>query len=129
MIKTAVYHLILNYSCAEMEKKGTMDKEILYIKKHSDKIYENYNMGSLAKLELVSRLKRIEHICDSMTNTSHEMLAYISIDFLVNVERDTIARGKFAHINTMNKLLEWEVKYKKEYKEHLDFFSKIVDKL
>lgn len=129
MIKATAYHLILNYACANLEVEAKQNKEIGYIKKHSEKIMTSLKMSQSVKAELVARLRNIKDICDNMTQTSHEMLAYIAINFLVNEEKDTTARGKFSHIDTNKKLFEWENKYKSELKEHLDFFTKVVDKL
>lgn len=125
-LKTVAYYLILNYSTTLCETKT---KEFGYIRKHSDKILNSAKLFQGIKTELIARLRNIKDICDNMTETSHEMLAYIAIDFLVNVEEDTTARGKFLHINTIDKLKHWEQEYPEQLREHYRFFNKIVDKL
>ena len=121
-IKVTTYYLILNMATTQSE---STDKEFNYIRKHSLKIMKSLSIASI-KTELIARLRNIKDICDDMTETSHEMLAYIAIDFLVNVEEDTTARGKFLHINTNNKLKHWEQEYPEQLREHYRFFNKVV---
>lgn len=124
-IKVTTYYLILNMATTQSE---STDKEFNYIRKHSLKIMKSLSIASI-KTELIARLRSIKDICDNMTETSHEMLAYIAIDFLVNVEGDTTARGKFLHINTIDKLKHWEQEYPEQLREHYRFFNKVVDNL
>lgn len=124
-IKVTTYYLILNMATTQSE---STDKEFNYIRKHSLKIMKSLSIASI-KTELIARLRNIKDICDNMTETSHEMLAYIAIDFLVNVEEDTTARGKFSHLNIMSKLKEWEADYPKALREHYRFFNTVVDNL
>ena len=60
---------------------------------------------------------------------SHEMMAYLAIDFLVNIERDTSARVKYGHLPIANIIAEMENKYRTEMIDHYEFFSSVEDNL
>lgn len=123
IIKTKAYYLIIEYALTMTEDKT---KELQYIEKKKPKLsFQN----SIEKQKLIARLKNIKEASESIQGVSHEMLVYIALDFLLNIEKDTVTRNRFLHINTVKKLSEWEEKYPKELREHYNFFSFIVDKL
>ena len=125
-VKTKIYYLVINYGLAMLQEEIKRDKQLGYINKKQIKFTYRTQQE---KEKMIARIRSIKDICDTLTRTSHEMLVYIALDFLMHVERDTTARNRFLHINTGVKLAEYEEKYPKELKEHYTFFYKLVDNL
>jgi len=101
------------------------------IKKGSEQIINNMRrtLTNSSKNALVNTLKTIDKTTNTLDRLSYEILTIIALDYLVNVERDVMARSKFMHLDTtlwLDKIME---KYKSDMKNHYKFFESVVESM
>lgn len=132
LVKADIYKLILTYSSDVLVKGNVffIDRNMgRKIAKDSEKMLKGSGITDGRLRAMKAGLLAVRRAEELLNNVSHEMLTYISLDFLLNVEEDTSTRVRFGHINTTAILEEISRKYKKELNLHYKFFSSIVDKL
>lgn len=132
LVKTDVYNLILSWAASEMVKANEyfVNKDIgLYVNKTAQKFMKATNVSQKRKDALLKAVIGINDKSKEVEKLSHEMMTYLAIDFLVNVEKDVSARVKYGHIELSKIISAMEAKYKDELLDHYKFFSSIDDNI
>ena len=132
LVKTDVYNLILSWAASEMVKANEyfVNKDIgLYVNKTAQKFMKATNVSQKRKDALLKAVIGINDKSKEVEKLSHEMMVYLAIDFLVNVEKDVSSRVKYGHLPIAKIVAEMEKKYRVELMEHYEFFSSVEDNL
>ena len=132
LVKTDVYNLILSWAASEMVKANVyfIDRDLgRFINKTAQKFMKATNINQKRKDALLKAVISINDKSKQVKKLSHEMMAYLAIDFLVNVEKDTSARVKYGHLPISNIIAEMENNYRTEMINHYEFFSSVEDNL
>ena len=132
LVKTDVYNLILSWAASEMVKGNEyfVNKGIgLYVNKTAQKFMRATNVSQKRKDALLKAVIGINDKSKEVEKLSHEMMTYLAIDFLVNVEKDVSARVKYGHLPIGDIVAEMEKKYRVELMDHYEFFSSVEDNL
>ena len=132
LVKTDVYNLILSWAASEMVKGNEyfVNKGIgLYVNKTAQKFMRATNVSQKRKDALLKAVIGINDKSKEVEKLSHEMMVYLAIDFLVNVEKDVSARVKYGHLPIGDIVAEIEKKYRVELMDHYEFFSSVEDNL
>lgn len=91
------YWWILNYSSSEavdmelVTSKDTMKR----IAKEAVRYNNRLKLSQHEAHKIHQRLTNIKEAFDTISSTSHEMLSYLCIDFLMNAYEDAVARNRF----------------------------------
>jgi hypothetical protein len=130
-MKHNIIHLILNHSIHNLNEEDCTEIKQHYnsIRKGSNKIIDNIRkkLSAPKKKELFSLLGVLDLKSNALNRMSYEMFVIITIDYLLNVEREMNSRIKFSYINTTKYLDNIMEKYPVELKEHYKFFESLID--
>lgn len=132
LVKTDVYNLILSWASSEMVRANEyfVNKNIgLYVNKTAQKFMKATNVSKKRKDALLKAVIGINDKSKEVEKLSYEMMTYLAIDFLVNVEKDVSARVKYGHLPIGDIVAEMEKRYRVELMEHYEFFSSVEDNL
>lgn len=130
LVKSDIYKLVLTYSSDELVKGNVyfIDRNLgKSICKVADKLNKSQRLTKTRIEAMKAGLKAVQKVSTMIEKLSHEMLTYIALDFLLNVEKDTTIRVIFGHIDTKGILDKIEIAYPKELLEHYKFFNTLVD--
>lgn len=130
--KIDVYYLILFWSTQETIKNNVyfIDKEILFTIgiKNRFLIVKKQKQNKKVKKQSMKLLQKIQELSVDMKKLSHEMLVYISLNWLINEANEKYIKS-YKMIPIVDILEEIRAKYKDELKEHYKFFEKIEEEL
>lgn len=131
--KQILYHLLLNYSLKELidGKIFFVKIDYLAIKKSSDSILKTFKKQATQRQlnDMVRILNIINEKSSDLKKVSWEMIAAISLNWLVNEEHEIMAKSRFSHLPLFAIIDMMNKKYKDDFNRHCDFFESIVENI
>jgi len=130
--KIDIYYLIFFWAVNETIKgdKYFTDKELFKQLQQSNNflIFKKQKQNKKVKKKTIELLHKIQKLSISMEFISFEMLAFISLNFLLHECQEKDMK-RYKNIDVINILENMQQKYPVELKQHYKFFEEIEDKI